>query len=150
MEVLGIDPSLVCTGFAILGADSLVTLTAETSPKSDLEERLMEIRQRLVSLISAYPAIGMVAIEQPIAYRSGVTTINLGMLHGVLRVTAYDLGLFIVTVNLATVKKRATGNGKASKEEMVEAAKLKWGLDLTSDEADAAFIALCGREMIEE
>jgi len=150
MDVLGVDPSLSRTGFAVLGPDALHTEVAETFSSMEIEERLMRIRQKLISVVASHPGIAICSIEQPIAYRSGTTTINLGMLQGVLRVAAYDLGLFVVSVNIATAKKRATGDGRSGKAEMIAAARQMWGVDLSSDEADAAFIALCGREMVEE
>jgi Holliday junction resolvasome RuvABC endonuclease subunit len=42
-------------------------------------------------------------------------------------------------VNLVKLKKHATGKGNAQKPEMQEAAKARWGIDLSEDEADATW-----------
>jgi Holliday junction resolvasome RuvABC endonuclease subunit len=50
-------------------------------------------------------------------------------------------------IPVGTIKKRATGKGNASKEEMVAAAKLKWPGEIIVDDnqADALWILEAGR-----
>lgn len=50
----------------------------------------------------------------------------------------------VVPVAVGTLKKFATGNGKAEKAEMVHAAALRWHYDLTHDEADALWVSEFG------
>jgi len=44
-------------------------------------------------------------------------------------------------INLMTIKKHATGKGNAKKPDMQAAAKDRWGVDFSEDEADACWIA---------
>ena len=45
-------------------------------------------------------------------------------------------------INISDIKKQATGNGKASNEEMVAAANKQWSIEVSDDnEADALWCA---------
>lgn len=54
-------------------------------------------------------------------------------------------------IHYATAKKHATGNGAASKGDMIEAAAVRWAYCPKDDnEADALWIADCGRATLED
>lgn len=63
---------------------------------------------------------------------------------------AFDLKLQCVTVAPSTLKKFATGNGRAKKPEIVAAAKARWPRTSfeTHDQADACFVLLWAQQAI--
>lgn len=68
----------------------------------------------------------------------------LGELGGVVRLALYDKDIPYVDVPPSTLKKVATGNGNASKEEVLAAAIRKLGYDSHhNDEADALWLREC-------
>jgi Holliday junction resolvasome RuvABC endonuclease subunit len=52
-----------------------------------------------------------------------------------------DAGLPWTVIHLSKLKKNATGKGNATKQEMIEAAKVRFGLELDDNAADALFAA---------
>tara|TARA_B100000212_G_scaffold321657_1_gene280399 strand:- start:4226 stop:4678 length:453 start_codon:yes stop_codon:yes gene_type:complete len=63
---------------------------------------------------------------------------------------AYDFDKPFIPVNVTKVKKWATGSGKASKEEMMDAAiQLKWMEPVDDNHADAMLICKWGEATIE-
>lgn len=151
MNVLGVDPSLASTGLATVNyetGDLVAAHTIPTGPAMGLDERLSTIVAETLRFI-ADTNTADAWIEQPIAYRSGTTTVRLGMVHGALRVALLDrLGVPAGEAKIATVKLWATGRGDADKPAMVRAARRRFGVDLGDDQADAALIAAWGREQI--
>jgi Holliday junction resolvasome RuvABC endonuclease subunit len=61
-------------------------------------------------------------------------------MRGALRLTAERLGVPLVLVNPASLKKYATGNGKAKKPDMIRAAKLEGKHFDSDDECDAWWV----------
>ena len=61
-----------------------------------------------------------------------------GALQGVLEVFCLTRMIRLVPVGVKVIKKHATGNGNATKQDMVRAAYKLWGLsNISEDEADA-------------
>jgi Holliday junction resolvasome RuvABC endonuclease subunit len=59
-------------------------------------------------------------------------------LRAVMLMECHIYGIEVVGVAVGTIKKHATGSGKASKEQMIEAAWKRWGIKAKDDnEADA-------------
>ena len=83
-----------------------------------------------------------VVIEKPFGQFRGMDVMQ-GM-FGVAIHTCTRLGMPWEQVHLATVKKHATGSGKAKKPDMQAAAMARWGKELGEDEADAAWIGAVG------
>jgi len=67
-------------------------------------------------------------------------------LRGVIKLAAFQVGtLIVVDVAPGTVKKLATGNGRASKDEVRAAINKRYGMSVnTTDEADAIAVGLAG------
>lgn len=156
MLVLGLDLSLACTGYAVWDSDKDVLVAhgnIRTKAKDDLSDRLSQVAKRVAGVRHGVwwdESLNQIAYaEQPIHNRlhSATTTLRIGMVHGAVRAKLWDLfGDSVTEVPIGTVKKVATGSGKADKEQMIAAAKDRWGIKLTSDEADAAFVAVTGFE----
>lgn len=70
---------------------------------------------------------------------------QIGELGVVLRVMFHELGLQVLEVAPAAVKKFATGKGTAKKEDMAVAIYKRWKKEFgTNDEADAYILAKIG------
>ena len=55
-----------------------------------------------------------------------------------------ERGIAYSGVPIGTIKKRATGSGRANKQDMVRASMREWGVEMTHDQADAAWVLQCG------
>jgi len=79
------------------------------------------------------------------SYASPNQAHQVGELGGVLRVTFAEYELNLLEVAPKQLKKFATGNGSASKEQIAVAAYKKWGIECpTNDETDAAVLVYIG------
>lgn len=151
MNVLGIDPGLVVTGYGVLVEDGrgIRLLEAGTidsgSPKDSLPVRLRRLYEELNNLIADHhPEV--VAIEQLYShYEHPRTAILMGHARGVICLAA---GMHSIPVHhyLPTqVKSAVTGNGRASKEQIQQMVQRTFGLAETPnppDVSDAVAIAL--------
>lgn len=82
----------------------------------------------------------LVVYEQAHHRGGAATEIAIGFATRVQEACA-EWGIEHTTVHSATLKKFATGSGRAGKPEMIEAAETRWGMQLTDDEADARWVA---------
>lgn len=77
---------------------------------------------------------------------------KLAQLQGVLYYTCAELGIPLVVFNVTNIKKHATGNGRATKAEMMAAAAKRYHIDAEGDDnaGDAAhiFFYFCHRYQI--
>ena len=92
----------------------------------------------------------MVAYEMPHQRGGHATQLLLGML-GILHVACTKAGIEYASVHSATLKKSATGSGRASKEDMVKAAVKKFQRVVVDDnEADALHILAWAQDTFEK
>ena len=129
MTILALDLSLTSTGYAH------GTATGTIAVKSRGVTRLAENRDRLRELVlTCSPE--RVVME---GYANGKgDNYAKGMWGGVARLLLHDMGLAVVEVPPASLKKFATGKGNANKDTMLEAAIRRFGFQgHGNDEADA-------------
>lgn len=89
-------------------------------------------------LVKHRPAL--VVYELP-HHRGGYATQSLNTMCGLVMMGCAKREIEYVGVHSATLKKHATGSGRASKEDMLKAARTQFGEDVkTDDEADALFL----------
>lgn len=143
MKVIGIDPSLTCTGFAYANGATFAA-KSPARPKAFTPE---EWTVRRVQILQAHTTIAVaggcdVAAIEGYAYGSTNQRESLGYLGWTIRATLAALDVPYVDIPPSTLKAFATGNGKAAKQEMKLAAIECLGLerDATADEADAAWL----------
>ncbi len=150
-RVLGIDPGLNITGYAVLEASARGPIVCEAGvvrgkTKDSLTARLNEIHSGIVEVIAALKPT-CVAIEQLYShYERPQTAILMGHARGVICLAAAQAGLEVVNYNATQVKKILTGNGRAPKPQMQEAVQRELKLDKLpepADVGDALAIALC-------
>lgn len=151
MRILGIDPGLDRTGWAVLekNGPARPALAASglihTSARLPLEKRLARIFDSLVDIIKDHRP-GEAAIEEVFFSKRADTQANTTHARGVILLACEKGGLAITGYNPRTIKKTISGNGGAEKSQMQRVVQLT--LDLASapepdDVADAMAAALC-------
>ena len=153
-RVLGIDPGLQVTGYAVLegrrGAPVVVEAgvirTAEGRATTDLAPRLRVLYDGIVEVIDQFHPTKM-AVEQLYAhYNHPRTAILMAHARGVIFLAAAQRGLTVCSYNATSIKKTVTGSGRASKEQIQSAVQRELGLAQKPeppDVADALAAALC-------
>jgi len=151
MKILGIDPGLGRTGYALLeqtGKDIVMKECGciNTTPGDVEYQRLLEIKNDLVSLIKKFKP-DAICIESLFFFKNAKTVMSVSQARGVVLVTAAEHKLKIIEVTPLQVKIAATGYGKAEKRQVqtmiVKLLKLK-KIPKPDDAADAVAIAWAG------
>lgn len=109
--------------------------------------RFIYFMGKLKAMREAYPDIGHVVYEA-VARHAGTHAAHVyGGFQSHLTTWCHRNKVSYQGVPVGTLKKWATGKGNAGKPMMIEAARLKTGLDITDDnEADAVLLALWSAE----
>jgi crossover junction endodeoxyribonuclease RuvC len=152
VKILGIDPGLIITGYAVLEQQngSIRPLEAGTidsgSSRDSLPARLRRLHEELNSLIVDHEP-DCIALEQLYShYEHPRTAILMGHARGVIVLAAglHDIPLHHYAAT--QVKSALTGNGRASKAQIQQLVQRTFGLaevPQPPDVADAMAIALC-------
>ncbi|MFQ3670445.1 MAG: crossover junction endodeoxyribonuclease RuvC [Verrucomicrobiia bacterium] len=148
MRVLGIDPSVRGTGYAVLewdgqGTRALTWARVSNPPKLSHAACLAEIYRAIRQAIETF-APDHVAIEGVIYVQNTRTAILLGGARGAALAAVGEAGLPVHEYPARLVKKAATGFGGAAKQQVGFMMRALLGLKATPgpDEADALAIAL--------
>jgi len=119
--ILSLDISLRCTGYCVF--DDLGTLiafgTIKTDNKSSTYKRVSVIVTKVTSLVHKY-LITRCIIEAPAFGARGSMSYYIFGLHFYLAIVLESLQLKPTQIAPTSLKKYATGNGKAKKPEMVD------------------------------
>lgn len=148
--VLGIDPSLRGSGFAVLDYKShgrvRVLESTTLKLKSDISqiECLGAISHQVEDFIDQHE-IKHVAIEQTIYVQNFQTAQILGAARGAAIAIASMRGLPVFEYAPLRIKQAVVGAGRASKEQVARTLQSITGTDFIDnlDESDAAAVALC-------
>lgn len=149
--VLGVDPGVSETGWAVLSIDerSSPRLVAsgliKTRPGPALPERLRHIHSELEKVFVEHKP-DSVAVEEMFFVKVAHTIRNTLQARGVILLAAAQAQRPVCEYNPRTVKLTLTGSGQAQKAQMQAILQKALGLaeKLTPDDvADAAAIALC-------
>jgi crossover junction endodeoxyribonuclease RuvC len=153
-RILGIDPGLQITGYAVVevGSDrpkvceAGVIRTGQNCAPADMAQRLHSVYTSIVEVISQFrPEV--VAVEQLYAhYEHPRTAILMGHARGVVFLAAAEKSLPVVSYNATRIKKTITGNGRAPKDQVQRTIQQELGLAKLPeppDVADALAVALC-------
>lgn len=142
---LGLDLSLTSTGAVIWnGRRVLAAVRIATNPAmGDDETRIDHISRSIISIVKKHrPAV---AVIENYAYNRPFQMARLGELGGVVKYRLRRTGVIVHTVPNSTSKKFLTDNGKASKQQMVTAARAYFEVD-SDDIAEAFGLAKFGVE----
>jgi crossover junction endodeoxyribonuclease RuvC len=153
-RILGLDPGLQVTGYAVLegrhGAPHVceagVIRSAEDREATDMAQRVRHLYDGIVEVLDQFKP-GIVVVEQLFAhYEHPRTAILMAHARGVLFLAAAQRNLPVVSYNATRIKKTITGNGRAAKEQVQRTVQRELGLARLPeppDVADALAAALC-------
>jgi len=154
LRILGLDPGLQVTGYAVLEAspqgprvcEAGVIRSAENRSSADMAQRLGNLYTGIEEVMEQFrPQV--VAVEQLYAhYQHPRTAILMAHARGVLLLAAGRRGLPVVSYNATRIKKTITGSGRASKEQVQRTVQRELNLAKLPephDVADALAAALC-------
>ena len=155
MVVLGVDPSTVATGWAILDGNSRKARAVDygiirPSTRLELPDRLQIIHEGLLQVVEEFrPQI--LVIESAFLHRNVKTAFALGQVRGVILLAATQKGLRFEEYSAPEIKRAAVGYGAAVKEQVALMMARILGLAKTprSDEADALATAWCHLSRVE-
>ncbi len=148
--ILGIDPGTVIMGYGLLCVENkklsmLQMGVLKLSAKLDAYERLEKIHSQVTDLIQIYRPESF-AIEAPFFGKNVQSMLKLGRAQGVAIAAAMQAGLSVNEYSPKKVKQSITGNGNASKEQVMK--MMQRLLDIKDDPkyfdaTDALSVALC-------
>jgi crossover junction endodeoxyribonuclease RuvC len=151
VRVLGVDPGLNRTGYAVLEVGVRGPRLREggvinSTQKFALAERLRELSNGLREVIEEY-APAVMAIEQVFSHVAHPkTAILMAHARGVILLAAAEQRIPVVHYTPRQIKKLLTGSGRATKDQMQHAIqhelRMKKLLE-PNDVADASAVALC-------
>ncbi|MGL4421885.1 MAG: crossover junction endodeoxyribonuclease RuvC [Gemmataceae bacterium] len=153
-RLLGIDPGLRITGYAVLEpgidrpliAEAGIIRTTEKRDSADMARRLKLLYEGLREVVEQWQPTG-IAVEQLYAhYAHPRTAILMGHARGVFFLLGAQYNIPMYSISATRVKKTITGSGRASKEQMQYAIMRELGLaepPQPADVADAVAVVLC-------
>jgi crossover junction endodeoxyribonuclease RuvC len=153
-RILGIDPGLRVTGYAVLEVgqqrpvvcEAGVISGARRDKASGLAVRIQSVYDGIVEVLGQFrPQV--VVVEQLYAhYAHPRTAILMAHARGVIFLAASQQALPVISYNATRVKKTITGNGRAPKDQVQRTIQRELGLASLpepADVADALAVALC-------
>lgn len=154
MRILGIDPGLQTTGYAVLEStptgprvcEAGVIRSSEKRTPSDMAQRVRAVYDSIDEIIAQFRP-NVVVVEQLYAhYDHPRTAILMAHARGVIFLVAGKHDLPVVSYNATRIKKTITGNGRASKDQVQRTVQRELNLPTPPeppDVADAIAAALC-------
>jgi crossover junction endodeoxyribonuclease RuvC len=143
---MGVDPSTY-TGIIVLDGDTVVCRKVINFPEVEGYKRLQLIAREFMRLVRMNTP-RHIFIEQQI-FGGKFNHAVQGQISALLRMSLFEYGEPWYDVTPTTLKKWATGSGKADKKQMKSAVLAKWGFDSKSDdEVDAYAIARLGQFVV--
>jgi crossover junction endodeoxyribonuclease RuvC len=150
VRVIGIDPGLTRTGYAVLdrgagGTVAVVFGVLHTSTDDSPAHRLASLRGLLAGVIVEHKP--EVAAVERLFFNSNVrTAVSVGQASGVALATAAEHGLDVATYTPTEVKQSVVGFGGATKSQVGQMVASMLRLNAAPrppDAADACALAIC-------
>ena len=153
-RILGIDPGLNTTGYAVIEAldagpkllEAGIIRSSERRDTADMAARLKTLYDGVIDVIDQYKPTAL-AVEQLYAhYDHPRTAILMAHARGAILLAGGQRGLTVASYAATQIKKTVTGSGRAGKEQMQLAILREFRLSQMpepADVADALAIALC-------
>lgn len=152
MRVLGIDPGLGCTGYAVVDQDApgapprLVEAGAiRSDPKEPLAHRLVQIHREIAVIVDEFGPAALALEDLYTEYRFPQTALLMAHARGAICLAAGQRDVPVWSFKASQVKVTVVGNGAASKEQVQAMVARIFGLAAVptpNDVADAMAIAL--------
>lgn len=154
MIILGIDPSLSCTGWGIVAKSGnrlthIANGQVKTDPRESLPERLVMLDRELTDVILAHRP-DAAAVEEVFVNKNPQSTLKLGQARGVCLLAAARAGLPVSEYATRLVKKAIVGTGGADKTQVqAMLGVLLPGVKLAgADAADALAVAIAHAHLV--
>jgi len=148
MRILGVDPSLRSTGYAIVEGDRkkqkvIEFGTIKTRSSQSLEDSLKHIAAAIEKVVLEHEPDGL-AIENIFTARNSRVALQLGHVRGVVIMVCTRCGLETYPYAATRIKETVAGYGRASKDQVQHMVTRTLGLNETpqADAADALAAAL--------
>jgi crossover junction endodeoxyribonuclease RuvC len=146
--ILGLDPSLSCTGWGIIVAEGnrlrhVANGQCRTATSLPLAERLARLHGQLGDVIQMH-APDAAAVEEVFVNDNPQSTLKLGQARGVVLLAAAQAGLAVGEYAPRLVKKALVGTGAADKRQVHAMVQrlLPGAVIAGSDAADALAVAI--------
>jgi crossover junction endodeoxyribonuclease RuvC len=153
MRILGIDPGLNTTGYAVIEAvgaprvlEAGIIKGAEGREPADMAKRLRALYDSLLEVIDQLTPAVLVVEQLYSHYEHPRTAILMAHARGVIFLAGANRNLPVLSYSATQIKKTITGNGRASKEQIQHAMLREFGLPKLPephDVSDALAVALC-------
>jgi len=153
MRILGIDPGLLITGYAVIDGDGtpdsarlIEAGVVRTDERAPMASRLAEIARQVGEIITQLTPEAVAIEELYSHYQHPRTAIIMGHARGIVLLRAAEAGLAIYPYSSTRIKKSLTGNGRATKAQMQAMIRSTFALSAIPeppDVADAMAVALC-------
>jgi crossover junction endodeoxyribonuclease RuvC len=154
LRILGIDPGLQVTGYAIvevgpnkpLICEAGVIKSSQGRKPADMAQRLLSVYDSIVEIVDQFRPQVLVVEQLYAHYHHPRTAILMAHARGVIFLAAAQRGLPVISYNATRVKKTITGNGHAPKDQVQRTIQRELGLAQLPeppDVADALAVALC-------
>lgn len=149
MLILGIDPGIAITGYALLHCDNddikiLTSGSIQTSKDKNTQERLLELFDDLQEIITKYKP-DVASIEQLFYFKNLKTIIPVAQARGVIIMALAKHNVKLFEYTPLQVKQTITGFGRATKNEVKQMTEIALNTKMPKldDTVDAIAIALC-------
>jgi crossover junction endodeoxyribonuclease RuvC len=146
--ILGLDPSLSCTGWGVIRAEGnalahVANGQIATDPKAAIAERLAALQTGLAEIIAAH-RLDRAAAEEIFVNKNPQSTLKLAQARGAVLAACGAAGLRVNEHAARLVKKAVVGTGGAEKAQVQAMLKvLLPGVTLAgADAADALAVAI--------
>lgn len=153
MLILGLDPSLSCTGWGIVAKmgnrlSHIANGQVKTDPKASLAERLVVLDAELTDVILRHRP-DCAVVEEVFVNKNPQSTLKLGQSRGVCMLASARAGLPVHEYATRLIKKALTGTGGAEKAQVqAMVGVLLPGVKLSgADAADALAAAIAHAHM---
>ena len=143
--VLGIDPGLASTGYALLGLDSrVVSAGTIKTPPGVSGPRLLQIVREIQALIAAHE-VGEAALEELFMGQNRTSFLGVAQARGAILACLEEAGVPAVEYKPSLVKSVVTGYGAADKRQIARMLGVQVTVATAVDDhaLDAVAIALC-------
>jgi len=122
MIILGLDPSLTCTGWGVIRAEGnrishIANGQVKTDPKAPMPARLDHLYAGIVAVIATY-APDRAAAEEVFANKNAQSTIKLAQARGAVLAACGSASLDVREHAARLVKKAVVGTGAAEKTQV--------------------------------
>ena len=148
MLILGIDPSLSCTGWGIVRSEGarlshVANGQVATDAKAAIAERLHHLHDAIAAVIGQY-APDRAAVEEVFVNKNPQSTLKLAQARGAVLAACGRASLPVAEHAARLVKKAVVGTGGAEKAQVQAMLKvLLPGVEITgADAADALAVAI--------